>query len=143
MTWRFVGRIGICAALLLAAPGARGDALAWSAVANEDTIEILTHDPDGDLRETTVWVGVVDGTGYVRTTDSRWQANIERDANVTVRVAGREYDLRAERIEDAPLRARVNEVFRAKYGFTDRLLSWFGNDGGKVCFALVPRSAGP
>lgn len=141
MTGRIGWLFGFGAALLLTASGARAQALAWDSVASEDVIEILTYDPDGDLRETTVWVGVVDGTGYVRTSDSRWQANIERDANVVVRVADREYPLRADRINDAELRARVNEVFRAKYGFVDRLLSWFGNDGGKVCFALVRRSS--
>jgi hypothetical protein len=115
--------------------------LDWNAVAAEDTIEIVTHDADGDVRETTVWVGVVDGVGYVRTTGSRWLENIGRDPNVLVRVGGGEYALRAEPSDDAALRARVNEVFRAKYGFTDRMLSWFGNDGGKACLALKPRPA--
>ncbi len=126
--------------LLSTATAARAAAPDWDAVAAEDTLEIVTHDPDGDVRETTVWMGVVDGVGYVRTTDSRWLANIGRDPNVIVRVAGAEYELRAEQISDAELRARVNAVFRAKYGFLDRVLGWFGNDGGKQCLALLPRT---
>jgi hypothetical protein len=135
-----------CALLLgflVAAAHARAQAPNWRAFADEDVIEILTHDPDGELRETKVWVGVVDGVGYVRTSDTRWHGNIAADPNVVVRVAGEEYPLRAELVKDASLRARVNEVFRAKYGFTDRLLGWFGNDGGKYCLALVPAPASP
>jgi len=85
----------------------------------------------------------VDGTGYVRTSDTRWHANLLRDANVVVRVAEGEYALRAELVTDDALHARVNAVFRAKYGFTDRMLGWFGNDGGKYCLALLPRPASP
>lgn len=135
--------IPLAIAVLIAAGSARAQAPDWNAVAAEDTIEIVTHDADGALRETTVWLGVVDATGYVRTSDSRWRENIERDPDVIVRVAGSEYPLRAESITDTSVRARVNEVFRAKYGFMDRMLSWFGNDGGKVCYALVSRPASP
>jgi hypothetical protein len=131
------------AVFLTAAGGARAQSPDWNAVAAEDTIEIVTHDADGALRETTVWLGVVDATGYVRTSDSRWSENIGRDPDVVVRIAGTDYPLRAESTTDPALRARVNEVFRAKYGFMDRMLSWFGNDGGKVCYALVPRPASP
>jgi hypothetical protein len=112
----------------------------WKSLAEEDTIEIVTHDEDGDVRETTVWVGVLDGVPYVRTTESRWLENIGRDPNVLVRVAGAEYPLRADAIVDTELRARVDAVFRAKYGFMDKMLGWFGNDGGKTCLALLPRS---
>lgn len=126
--------------LLWVATAAHAAAPDWNAVAGEDTLEIVTHDPDGDVRETTVWMGVVDDVGYVRTTDSRWLANIGRDPNVVVRVAGAEYELRAEQISDTALRARVDEVFRVKYGFVDRVLGWFGNNGGKQCLALLPRA---
>ena len=129
--------------LLLASAQASAQVPNWIAFADESVIEILTHDPDGELRETKVWVGVLDGVGYVRTSDTRWRGNIAADANVGVRVGGKEYALRAELVKDAALRARVNEVFRAKYGFTDRMLGWFGNEGGKYCLALVPRPASP
>src|SRR5262245_41006906 len=105
----------------------------WNSLAEEDTIEIVTHDEDGDVRETPVWLGVLDGVPYVRTTESRWLANIGRDPNVVVRVAGAEFPLRADAVVDADLRARVNAVFREKYGFMDAMLGWFGNDGGKTC----------
>jgi len=135
--------LGLALAIWLLSPASRADAPDWSALADESVIEVLTHDADGDLRETKVWVGVVDGVGYVRTSDTRWRANIERDADVVVRIAEQEYPLRAELVSDTALRARVNEVFRAKYGLTDRILGWFGNEGGKYQLALLPRPASP
>jgi hypothetical protein len=143
MTKRISRSLALAFGFLLLSAGARAQAPDWTAVADENVIEVLSHDADGDLRETTVWMGVVDGIGYVRTSDTRWRANIERDAKIGVRVAGQDYSLRAELVTDDALRARVNAVFRAKYGFTDRMLGWFGNDGGKYCLALLPRLESP
>ena len=143
MTTRRVFPLGLAFAVWLLSPASRADAPDWNALADESVIEVLTHDADGDLRETKVWVGVVDGVGYVRTSDTRWRENITRDADVVVRIEEREYPLRAELVTDAALRARVNEVFRAKYGLTDRMLGWFGNEGGKYQLALRPRPSSP
>jgi hypothetical protein len=143
MTRRLFHTLALLIACLLLAPSVRAQSPDWNAVAGEDVIEVLTHDEDGELRETKVWMGALEGVGYVRTSDTRWHANIARDANVGVRVAGQEYPLRAELVTDDELHARVNAVFRAKYGFTDRMLGWFGNEGGKYCLALLPRVESP
>jgi hypothetical protein len=143
MITRRVFALGFALAVWLLSPVSIADAPDWNALADESVIEVLTHDADGDLRETTVWVGVVDGVGFVRTSDTRWRENIARDADVVVRIAEQEYPLRAELVTDDALRARVNQVFRAKYGLTDRILGWFGNEGGKYQLALRPRPASP
>ncbi len=143
MTKLSLRALALLIGFLLLSPHARAQSPDWNAVANEDVIEVLSHDEDGELRETKVWMGALEGVGYVRTSDTRWHENILRDANVGIRIAGNEYDLRAELVTDDALHARVNAVFRAKYGFTDRMLSWFGNDGGKYCLALLPRPASP
>lgn len=143
MITRRVFALGFALAVWLLSPVSIADAPDWNALADERVIEVLTHDADGDLRETTVWVGVVDGVGFVRTSDTRWRENIARDADVVVRIAEQEYPLRAELVTDDALRARVNQVFRAKYGLTDRILGWFGNEGGKYQLALRPRPASP
>ena len=143
MITRRVFALGFALAVWLLSPVSIADAPDWNALADERVIEVLPHDADGDLRETTVWVGVVDGVGFVRTSDTRWRENIARDADVVVRIAEQEYPLRAELVTDDALRARVNQVFRAKYGLTDRILGWFGNEGGKYQLALRPRPASP
>ena len=104
MITRRVFALGFALAVWLLSPVSIADAPDWNALADESVIEVLTHDADGDLRETTVWVGVVDGVGFVRTSDTRWRENIARDADVVVRIAEQEYPLRAELVTDDALR---------------------------------------
>ncbi|MEM7409773.1 MAG: DUF2255 family protein [Myxococcota bacterium] len=95
----------------------------WADVAAVEEIEVLTHDEDGALRETTIWLAVVDGEGFVRTGGSSWGQNLERDPTLVLRIEGEEFPLRAEFIEDESLRERVTETFREKYGFSDVLIT--------------------
>jgi hypothetical protein len=120
-------------------PDATG-AVAWASVADEAVPEIVTRDPDGDLRETKLWIVVVDGAGFVRTTGTRWLGNIERDPNVVLRIGGAAHLLRAERVDDPALIARVEQAFRAKYGFSDRLTGWV-LPGEPTVLRLVERPA--
>ncbi|MGH7337671.1 MAG: DUF2255 family protein [Myxococcota bacterium] len=107
-------------ALALAAYPARAAEPNWDQVAEVGTVEILTHDEDGDARETKIWFVVVDGQGFIRTGNSNWVENIRRDPrDVVLRIEDREYPLRAEFIENDGLRERVVAAFRAKYGWSD------------------------
>jgi hypothetical protein len=112
----------------------------WAAVADERVPEILTVDPDGDLRETKLWIAVLDGQGFIRTSNTRWFRNIERDPDVTLRIAGAAYSLRAEPVIDGPLRDRIHAAFREKYGFQDRLVGLGGNPADANILRLVPRT---
>jgi 6-phosphofructokinase len=111
------------AALCVGASGARAAEIDWTPFAEEDVVEILTVDPDGEARETKVWVVVVGEAAYVRTNDSRWLANIRRDPLVRVRVRERELPLRADEGVDRETRERVEEAFKTKYGFMQRVMS--------------------
>ena len=115
----------LVAAALLGATAARAAAPDWNAVADVGTIEILSTNEDGSKRETTIWLIVVEGQGYVRTGSTRWGANVERDPEVVVRIEGAEYPLRAERVTDSALVERLNQAFRAKYGFSDAITGLF------------------
>jgi hypothetical protein len=105
----------------------------WDAVAGTGTIEVVTIDPDGDVRETTIWLAVLDGEGYIRTGRSRWMANLERDPRLRLRIADpnepdapvSEHRMRVERITDADRIAAVAATFRAKYGISDRFVTLF------------------
>ena len=121
---RFAGLAGLLAAALAAAPdGARAAEIDWAPFAEESVVEILTVDPDGEPRETRLWVVVVGGAAYVRSNDSRWLANIRRDPEVRMRVREREYPLRAEETANRETTERVEETFKAKYGWMQRMLS--------------------
>jgi len=92
----------------------------WEKVKDVGQIEVVTHDEDGDVRETTIWFAVVDGQGFIRGGNSNWIANIRRDPkDVVLRIEDREYPLQAEFIENDALRERIVAAFRAKYGWSD------------------------
>ena len=106
--------------LVLASAAARAAEPDWEKLKDIGRIEVVTHDEDGDARETTIWFAVLDGQGFIRTGSTRWGDNIRRNpADVVLRIEGVEYPLRAEIIENDKLRERVVAAFRAKYGWTD------------------------
>jgi hypothetical protein len=109
----------------------------WAAVADEGTPTIVTQDPDGDERVTKLWVVVVDGEGLIRTGDSRWFRNIERDPDVVFWIGGYAYPLRAELVTDDSVKKRAGDAFREKYGWMDIP---FSNPDDNV-LRLVPRES--
>jgi hypothetical protein len=116
----------VCAAVLLALAGsARAAELDWQRFQDADVIEVLTQDEDGVPRETSVWIVTFDGHGYVRTNDSRWLANIRRGSSVALRLGDEEFAAAAREPNDDAITARVEEGFKQKYGFTQRVMSAF------------------
>lgn len=115
--------VGLGVALAWASPARAEDP--WPVVAETGTIEIVTRDEDGALRETHVWIVVVEQAGYVRTNDSRWLANIRRGSPVALRAEGADLPVRAEERSDTAEYDRVEAAFKAKYGWLQRLMSTF------------------
>ena len=116
----------ICAAVLLIVAGSvRAAELDWQRFQDADVIEILTQDEGGAARETSVWIVTFDGHGYVRTNDSRWLANIRRGSSVALRLDQDEFAVAAREPNDASITARVEEHFKQKYGFMQRVMSAF------------------
>ncbi len=125
-----------CATLpVVKAPASELD---WEAVSQVGVIEILTSDLDGDLRRTKVWFMRVDGATYLRTSDSRWLANLRRDPDVTVRVQGVDYPQRAQVVEDPRIVDGVQNATRVKYGFQNTLVGLF-RTGSIDVIRLEPR----
>ena len=116
----------ICGVVLLVLAGPlRAAEIDWQRVQQTDVIEILTQDEDGEPRETSVWIVALHGHGYVRTNDSRWLANIRRGSSVALRVDDQEFAVAAREPEDPAIDARVEEQFKQKYGFVQRVMSTF------------------
>lgn len=88
----------------------------WSEVGGEEEITIAVNQQDGTTRELTIWLAVVDGQGYIRTWDTDWRTEIERDPNVSLSIAGRDYPVRVSAVADRELFDRVNAAFTKKYG---------------------------
>lgn len=119
-------------------PPAAESAIDWTAVAEERVPEIVTRDADGGERVTKLWLVVLDGEGLIRTGDTHWFGNIQRDPDVVFRVGGYAYPLRAELVTDDSLEKRTNAAFREKYGFQDWMIHPFGEPHKNV-MRLVPR----
>ncbi len=77
----------------------------WAALASVGTPRIVTIDPDGDERVTRIWLAVVDGQGFIRTGQTRWFRNIERDPDVMLRAGGSAHPLRAVLERDTDVRS--------------------------------------
>jgi hypothetical protein len=132
----------LLAACVTATPPAESTApLEWTRVAGAQAAEVVTRDPDGDLRVTTVWIAVVDGSGFLRTSDVRSLENMQRDPNVVLRIGGAAHRLRAEAIADPVLASRAEQAFRQKYGFALQLLRWLPLREGSM-LRLAERPAG-
>lgn len=115
----------VLAASILLATDALAQSDPFAPFVDADVVRIVTTDPDGDLRETKIWIVVFDGSGYVRTNDSRWLANIRRDSPVTLRYEDVELDVLASEVVDLVLQERVEAAFKAKYGTMQRIMSFF------------------
>ncbi len=110
----------------------------WEAVADEGTPEIVTRNADGSEKVRKIWIVVLDGRGYIRTAETSWFENIQRDANVVLRIGGAAYPLRAVPVVDRSLRDEVSRGFREKYGVMDFLIHPFGAPSANI-LVLVER----
>jgi len=107
------GRIGLLlVALASLATGATAEELDWEKYADVKVIEVVTVDPDGDVRQTPVWFVLLEGAAYLRTSRSRWLENIRRDPKVVIR------------IEDEIIQ-RVDTASREKYGWQEAMIHVF------------------
>jgi hypothetical protein len=124
--------------LLAAAGPASPAAPDWGALRDVDTVVVVTSDEDASARETTVWLAVVDGSGYVRTGSTRWGDNALRSPELVLRVGEASYPVRIEFVEDEAQRQRVADAFREKYGWSDAALSWLRGGHPKL-MRLLPK----
>ena len=110
---------------LVASSPAHADYPNWNDYADVDVIEVLTEDPDGEVRETKVWFVLLGGEAYLRTSGSRWLDNLRRDPNLSLRIEGTVYGARAEEIRGDVIVEKVDIASQRKYGFADRLIGLF------------------
>jgi hypothetical protein len=127
------------AACLLGAVAAGAAEVDWNAVADVEEVEVVTTNEDGTPRATTIWLIVVDGQGYIRTSGwTRWGGNVERNPDIALRIGDAEHLLRASFVEDEELRARIVAAFREKYGRFDGFLNVFRGSNPPI-MRLDPR----
>ncbi len=123
---------------LLASGVAAADAPDWAALRDTETVLVQTTDEDGEPRETTVWLVVVDDQGYVRTGSTTWGENVVRSSELGLRIGDDTHPMRVEFVEDDASRQRVVDAFREKYGLSDWAISWMRGSHPKI-MQLHPR----
>jgi hypothetical protein len=123
---------GFVPALLLACvtPTVAPEPIDWSSADEHWSLHIVTLDEDGDERATRIWLALVDGRGTIRTGDSRWWQNLQRDPACRIRLDGVDYPLQAEFVTDPVGRVRIDDAFLTKYGGWERLM--FPQERGKT-----------
>ena len=123
-----IGLIAAASLLFAATPAPAAD-IDWAAVADVETVHVLTTDDDGDARATKIWLVVLDGHGYIRTSRrSTWGKNVARDPDIALRIGDAEYPVRATFIVDEAERARIVAAFEEKYGSNPILNFLRGSD---------------
>lgn len=130
--------LGLLLPSSIAFAGPSAGVIDWSRYAAKSTVTVITTDEDGSTRETTVWLVVVRGEAYVRTGDTHWGDNAASRPDVAVRIGKEEIPVHAERVSDEATVRTVEEDFRRKYGWQDRLLSSLRRSKPRI-FHLVPR----
>jgi len=89
----------------------------WSFAAGIEEIELQSGDPP---RSRTTWIVVLDGEAYVPCSLSfppakTWHLEAMTNPEAVVRVDGKRYRRRLEKVDDAALGQRLREAVRAKY----------------------------
>jgi len=102
----------------------------WAAIEDAWSLHVVTLDPDGDERVTRIWIAVTDGKAAIRSGESRWWANLQRDPRIRIRFSGTDYPFRAEFATAPDDKIRIDEIFLEKYGRWERML--FSEERGET-----------
>lgn len=118
--------LGFCLAVLAGVPShALASDCTWEEVDTHKVIELETADADSSMRRTKVWIVLLDGVPYLRTSDSRWLANLRRDAKLTVHAGECKINAAAEEVDVEGLVDAIDAASAIKYGWQQRLTRFF------------------
>ena len=104
----------LASALVLASANAAS--AAWADYKDAQEIFAVVHDAQGKPREVKIWIVVLEDNGYVRTRNTGWREDFERDPNARLKIAGKEIAVRPIPVKDPDTYKRVNEAYTEKYG---------------------------
>jgi hypothetical protein len=112
------------------------DQLAWSTVADRQMILVTTTDPDGEPRTTRLWIVVVGESGYLRSADTPWAQDVERNPNFLLIAGDVSYPVSATRVPSGTdEHSLVMDAYSEKYGLLGRTVLRF--------YSLIGRYSGP
>lgn len=108
----------------------------WSVIGHHQMILVVTSDPEGGPRTTRLWIVAVDESGYLRSSDTAWSRDLERDPEFSLIADAVSYPVSATRVPyETREHARVMAGFAEKYGLLGRTVLRF--------YSLIGRYSGP
>jgi hypothetical protein len=120
-----VGLITLCIGLSTSLASAQDQS--WEQFQNEDTLEVLTIDSEGDEHWSTFWLVVIDGQFYLRL-GSRGAGRIEghtKMPHVSVKIGGQQFD--QVKVVDAPDKAEAVAAVMADKYWSDLYIRYFAH----------------
>ena len=110
--------------------------LDWTTVADHQMILISTTDPDGEPRTTRLWIVVVGESGYLRSADTQWARDVERDPSFLLITDDVSYPVSATPVPfGTDEHSRVMDAYSEKYGLLGRTVLRF--------YSIIGRYSGP
>ena len=110
--------------------------LDWTTIADRQMILVTTTDPDGKPRTTRLWIVVVGESGYLRSADTQWAQDVERNPNFLLIVGDVSFPVCATRVPfGSDEHTRVMDAYSEKYGLLGRTVLRF--------YSLIGRYSGP
>lgn len=93
-------------------------AIVLEALRVKHEVDIETVSPRGETHRTVIWIVIADDVPYVRSVrgeTGRWFRELLRTGEGAVHVGARRIPVRAERVTDDDVNARVSAAIEAKY----------------------------
>ena len=97
------------------------DADVLARLAETEEIVLETRRKHGEIRQTPLWVVVVDGEAYIRSWHGprgRWYHDLLRMPGAVLHVGGQTVPVRACRVEEPETLEQVSQAYLAKYNRT-------------------------
>ena len=95
--------------------------LDWATVADRQMILVSTTDPDGETRTTRLWIVVIGESGYLRSADTQWAQDVERNPNFLLIAGDVSYPVSATRVPfGTDEHSTVMDAYSEKYGLLGR-----------------------
>lgn len=104
-------------------------------------VDIETRSPRGETHRVVIWVVVVDGVPYVRSVrgaKGRWFRELLRAGEGAVHVGARRVPVRAVRVTDDDVNARVSAAIQEKYDPSASVLAMIREDVLSTTAELEP-----
>lgn len=119
---RFLVCILLLAPLACASTPVSTSPLDWAEADERWSIHVVTVDPSGNDRVTRIWMAVEGGDGVLRTNDTRWWANLQREPSIRVRHGGADHVFAVKLVTEQSEKIRIDEVFLEKFGGWERMM---------------------